>query len=118
VAVTIGPHTLSSGQLVPAKRRSKSRQQTDTAYDGTVMVSGSQVVDRLFEIRCRVPRVEAEKIDYYIQNSLRYAAETVTVVDAYGVSRIMRYWDDETDYSIGGGGFTELNLLFREERVL
>lgn len=117
MAVTIGPHSLTRAQLVPAKYQGKLRQSVELAHDGSVLASGSTVKDRIYTVRCKLPRAEAEKIANYIENSLRGSAELVSVTDGFGVTRQMRYWDDAIEYSVGGGGFTEIVLVFREERV-
>ena len=117
MSVTIGPHTLTRAQLTPAKYQGKLRQAVDVAYDGSVLVSGSTVRDRLYTMKCKLPRTEAEKIVNYIENSLRGSAEVVTVTDGFGVPRQMRYWDDAIEYQVGGGGFTEITLVFREELI-
>lgn len=116
MAVTIGPITLPYGaQLVPVKYKSRTRQTAELAGDASVVVSGSNIVERFYAIRCKISRTLAEQLTYYIENSLRFQAEVCTVTDGLGVTRQVRYWDDETDYTTGGGGFTELEMIFREE---
>ena len=115
MAVTIGPHTISRAQLVPVRYRSRSYQTAQVAGDYSVAVSGSQAVERLFSIRCRIPVTEAKRIIQYIENSLRFRAETCEVTDGYGVTRTMRYWDGDLDAATNGGSITELDLTFREE---
>lgn len=115
MAVTIGPHTLTRAELVPKPYKSRSYQSADVAGDGSVAVSGSQIVERLRTIRCRLPRAEAEKIVAYIENSLRFRAETVQVTDGYGATRTMRYWDGDLDAVTNGGNIVSLDLTFREE---
>jgi len=115
MAVTIGPHTLTRGELVPIKYKSRTRQTAQVAGDASVAVSGSSITERFFRIRCKLPRAEAAKIITYIENSLRYQAETVAVIDGYGVTRTMRYWSDEVDATTLGGAIIELDLPFRQE---
>jgi hypothetical protein len=115
MALTIGPHVLSRGQLTPVKSKSRSYQTADVAGDGSVAISGSSIVERLYMMRCKIPQAEATTLTRYIENSLRFKAETVQVIDGFGVTRTMRYWDGDLDTSVGGGGFADLDLTFREE---
>jgi hypothetical protein len=115
--VVIGPHTLSRGALVPVKYKSSSRQTAKVAGDGSVSISGTDLVERFYSIRTRLPYAEAKKLYTYIENSLRFRAETVQVTDSLGVTRTVRYWDGDLDASTGGGAFTETDLVFREEVI-
>lgn len=115
MALTIGPHTVTRGQLVPVKYKSRTLQSVNVAGDGSVAVTGTPITERLFIIRCRLPRADAAKIVAYIEHSLRYRAETCSVTDGYGVTRTMRYWEGDLDATTHGGAITELELTFREE---
>lgn len=85
------------------------------AGDGSVSVSEGNYVDRVFWVVVRLPRAEAMRIKYYIENNLRFRAEPTTVIDGYGVSRRARYWKDDCDVDVGRGDYVRLELPFREE---
>lgn len=115
MAVIIGPHTLSRAQLLPAKYKSRTLQTSAVAGDGSVATSGMAITEQLYTLRCKLPRAEARRIIDYIENTLRFRAETCQVTDGFGVTRTMRYWDGELDATYQGGATVELDLVFRKE---
>lgn len=115
MAVQIGPHTLTRGELLPAKRKSSTMQSALEAGDGSVRVTGTPLIRRFFTMRLTLPRAEAKRLTDYIENTLRMRAEVVTVVDGFGFSRQMRYWDGDLDWTHRGGAVVDLELVFREE---
>lgn len=118
MSVTIGPHVLTRGMLSPYPYKSSSPQEVEIDGAGGVVVTEGNFIERFWEIRCRLPRAEAQRLILYIENSLRYSAETVTVVDGLGVSRLMRYWGTrrgQLEAQMEKGVMVTLNLMFREE---
>lgn len=111
----IGPHILSRGQLVPAKHSGKSKQQVFEAGDGSVVVSEANYVARHFQVKARLPYAEAMQLKAYIENGCRFSAEVITVVDGKGVSRQMRFWDNDCEVIERAAGLCEIDWPFREE---
>jgi len=114
-AVKIGPHTLSRGQIVPFRHSSKSAQQVQEAEDASVTVVGGGPARRFFSFKVKLPRAEALRLKDYVENSLRFRAETCQVTDGYGVTRTMRYWDDDVIVDLAAGDQASIDWLFREE---
>ena len=115
MAVQIGPHTLTRGEIYPKRFKSDTPGAARVAGNGSVSVVEGNYVNRYFWIIARLPRVEAMRIKNYIENNLRFRAAVTTVVDGYGVSRRARYWKDSVDLIADKGDYVRLELRFREE---
>jgi len=111
----IGPHTMSRGQLIGSPIIAKTPGKANEDGAGGVVVAEGNFVARYFNYKANLPRSEAEKVAYYIENSLRFWGEIVTVVDGFGVSRQCRYWKDEIRWTPIGGDMVSVDWPFRVE---
>lgn len=114
----IGPFTLSRGQIVPATTDYKTPQKTVLAYDGSVTVIDYGFPDEEFiRAKVRLPEDEADKIISFLRNGMGYARTAFSIVDGYGDTHVVRFWDRKIRKRVIASNVVELDLLFRKEVV-
>lgn len=115
MSLKIGPYLVTKGALLPYEERGETDQDVDITSDGGVVVH-----ERPFDteyiravIKCQLD--EARVISGYLRNGVRYRAIPFTIVDGFGTSRLVRFWDRRVRSRHLGANRVELDLLFRQE---
>lgn len=111
----IGPYTLEKGALLPYEERSSTEQGHSVDGDGGVIVH-EYPYDEFYiraVVKCSV--TEANTIEGYLRNGVRYKAIPFQIEDGFGTTRLVRFWDDRVIKKHLGADRVELDLLFREE---
>ena len=115
MSLTIGPYVVTKGALLPYEERGETGQTADIDGDGGVVVH-EQPFDTEYiraVIKCSVD--EARAIGGYLRNGVRYRAIPFTLVDGFGTSCLVRFWDKRVRRKNLGGDRVSLDLLFRIE---
>ena len=113
--MTIGPYVVSRGNLVPYDETVNTRQHRNEADDGTVGIIDDFDV-QMFKVKIRVPRAEALNIRGYLRTGVKFAAIPFTLVDDYGSSWQVRFWDRKVLMrTTRGNSLVEMVMTFREE---
>lgn len=113
----IGPFTITRGTMIPYIEDERTSQVRKVAGDGSVTVVEQEFgEEQFFRAKIKVPRTEALQIRDYLK-AKRFAGETFTYKDGFGVSFTVRFWDRRVRRRNVAGGLTEMDLLFREELV-
>ena len=115
MSITIGTITIAKGDLVPRDDEYRSRQGRQVDGDGGVVVHEPAFTEYLFTAKLKGLKDDIEDVAAYIRNTAKFSANTITVVDGYGVSRTMRYWGDTVKWRIVVSNIAEMTLLFRQE---
>ena len=113
----IGPITVSRGTLTPYVVEAKAAQSRRVAGDGSVVtVEQPFTSEEFFQAKIRVPRDEAAVIKAFLEGAgAGFSRSTFTLVDGFGVSYTVRYWDRQVRVIYGAGDMAEMDLLFRRE---
>lgn len=115
MSITIGTITITKGDLLPRDDEDRSRQSRQVDGDGGVVVQEAAFTEYFFTAKLKATRREIEDLVAYIKSTLKFSANTVTVVDGYGTSRTMRVWQDSIKRRTVVSNIVEITLLFREE---
>ena len=115
MSITIGTITIVKGDLVPRDDEYRSRQSRQVDGDGGVVVQEAAFTEYFFTAKLKASVRDIETLAAYIKNTLKFSANTVTVIDGYGDSRTMRVWQDKLPRRTVVAGIAEMTLLFREE---
>lgn len=115
MSITIGTITITKGDILPRDDEDRSRQSRQVDGDGGVVVHEAAFTEYFFTAKLKATVGEIEVLAAYIKNTLKFSANTVTVVDGYGTSRTMRVWQDKLTRRTVVAGLAEMTLLLREE---
>lgn len=114
----IGPYTVSRGSLIPYTVERRASQTRRKAADGSItVVEKPDRTERYFHTKIKVPRAEANKIADFLETGVGYARDTFTLVDGFGTSFTVRFWDGRVRERFVASNVVELDLLFRREVV-
>ena len=114
--MTIGPYTITTGNLIPYSENVATNQIRQEAADySTVIVDRPQV--RFLKGKFKVPRAEADDIERFLTWGVRFAATAFTVVDDFGTSWSVRYWDRVCKKKFVAADVVLMELTFRVEPV-
>lgn len=111
----IGPHVVSRGALIPYEDKWRGGQMVQEDGNGGVIVSGKNYNVRFFRAVIRIPRDEALRIGGYLANNVKLTGTIITLVDGFGTTRSVRFWDNEVSMLSIASDLVEMDLLFREE---
>jgi len=110
----IGPYTVTRGMIVPFDEYSNSEQTRLELSDGAVAISDDW--DTEFK-KCtiKVSRGEALNIRGFLRRSARYSAEPFEIIDDYGTTWWVRYWDSKINMATAVSNIVEMVMVFRVE---
>lgn len=115
MSLKIGPYELEKGALVPYEEKGVTDQESDTDGDGGIVVHERPWDVKFIRAVCRCTTDEARVIEGYLRHGVRYKAIPFEIVDGFGTTRLVRFWDDKVIKKHLGNDRVELDLLFREE---
>jgi len=115
--VQIGPITVSRGTLTPYVQESRTAQTRKIAGDGSVVVTDQPFAfEEFFRARIKVDRDEARVIKSFLEGAgAGFARNTFVLVDGFGVSYTVRFWDRRVRLTYIKADLVQMDLLFRRE---
>lgn len=113
----IGPYVISRGTMVPYGEDDTTSQTRKVAGDGSVTVVDQAFGEEsFFRAKIKIPQAEAKTIRNYLL-AVGFARDTFSMIDGFGVTHTVRFWDKRVRRRNIAGGLVEMDLLFREEIV-
>jgi len=111
----IGPYVIERGALIPYNDEATSDQVKQIDGNGGVVVTEATFTERFIRAVIKVSKAQADYLDGFLTNGVRFAGEYFTLVDGFGVSRNVRFWDRKVNRKSIASGIVQMDLLFREE---
>lgn len=115
MSLKIGPYKLTKGALLPYDEKSSTTQKESIDGNGGVVVHERSYKEKFIRAKCKCSVAEARTLEGYLTNGVRYKAIAFELVDGFGTTRLVRFWDKDVHRKHLGGDRVELDLLFREE---
>ncbi len=116
MSITVGPYTVSRGEILPHDREAQTAQSVDEAEDDSVYVSERLNDVQFITARLRDNLTTIENVIYYIRNGVRYAAVPFWITDGFGRQWNVRYWGGKSiKWKYVGADLVEVNLKLRVE---
>ena len=111
----IGPYEVERGALIPYTDETETRQVKQIDGAGGVIVTEVPYKERYIKAVIKTSKQQADLIDGFLTNGVRFASTIFTLVDGFGVSRNVRFWDDKVKRKSIASDIVRMDLLFREE---
>jgi hypothetical protein len=111
----IGAYTIERGALIPYTDEATTNQGKQIDGNGGVVITETPYTERYIRAIIKVSTEQADYIDGFLTNGVRFAGEYFTLVDGFGVSRNVRFWDKKVKRKSIASGIVQMDLLFRLE---
>lgn len=115
MSLKIGAYTVERGALIPYNDTAETRQVKQVDGDGKVIVTEYPFKERFIRTLIKVPKEQADCIDGFLTNGVRFAGSIFVLVDGFGISRNVRFWDKKVIRKSIASDTVQMDLLFREE---
>ena len=116
MAITIGPYTITRGEILPMERESRTAQNVEESEDGSVYVVERDYDEMFLKSRVKDSLSNIENLVYFLRNGVRYSAVPFFITDGFGRSWNVRYWGGRNiKWTMIGASLFEMNLVFRVE---
>ena len=111
----IGAYVVERGALIPYTDEAGTDQVKQIDGDGKVVVTEALFTTRYIKAVIKVTKEQADAIDGFLTNGVRFAGEIFVLVDGFGTSRNVRFWDKKVQRISIASDSVQMDLLFREE---
>ena len=115
MSMTIGPHEVDRGEILPASRDFVTAQRVVVDDGGGVHVAETNYDEQFLKVTLKDTRTAIENVVYFIRNGVRYRAIAFYVIDGFGTSWQVRYWSGKLQPKIVAGNLWQIKLIFRVE---
>ena len=115
MSLTIGPYTMAKGALLPYEERDTTRQRFDITGDGGVVTHDVGYKEEFVRAIIKCPRDEGRAIAGFLTNGVRFRAMPFILVDGFGRSLTVRFWDKKLYKKYVQGAQVQMDLMFRIE---
>jgi len=111
----IGPYTITRGAVLPYEEEFSSDQVIQKDGNGDVIVSGNDYTDSFLKVTISAEKELLDTIANFLKNNNRFAALPFTLVDGFGVTKLVRLWDNKFKKVYQGNNFGTIEIIVREE---